>query len=550
LRNVLVTLSILTLLSSCSSFAVKQQAEAQRNSLKAAVINSFTHQFAINIYALKSTSLNPDTEYISNAVPDILLTYLKPMENETVFVPFDRFQFELTPDIANIIIISNSIFSNYLTNIKSDFTQFTTNYSFVTNPVTLTNTNYSESFDTVKQRQIQNINLSFINTNIIVKMTNMTLSNIIHTNKNIIEKPQYLSLLKNEYPELISNFQYVPIVVNKVFDSAGTTNFTNYTSYLTGSFTVIKKRNGPNEISFQFKLKKFIYETNEITMNMASREDMVSDNLYDLLKTIRKFIINKTNGDIVVVTTPNDANIYLDGFFIGKSPLYYPAVPTGPHQISFLKEGYNQEVIQTVITENKTNLIQKSIYKLQTGGVVNIESFPTNSSVYVDSVFYGNTPVSLSNLTIGVDHRLKIQSFDTNFYPFFHVFKLNDTNALINIKSRLLPYEGTPASTRQLLWWGAYGSWALTLGCFTYAIYTHYQLSYYTDLYYAQGDSQSYNKLIYYQNLNNTATTFGTISGVLSLGVTAYALFNEEIYMGLQYQPQNKETSVTVAMMF
>jgi hypothetical protein len=455
LRNILTTLITLIILSSCSSFAVKQQAEAQRNNLKAAVTRSFVNSFSINIYALKSISQYPDTEYISNAVPDILLTYLKPMENETVFIPFERFQFDLTPEIIALIIVSNSIFSNYLTNIKSDFTQFTTNYSFITNPVTITNTNITESFDTKNLRQIQNINLTFFNTNKINKMTNFIISNILHTNKYIIEKPQYISLLKNEYPELISNFQYIPIVVNKIFDSTGTTNLNNYSSYLTGSFSVSKKRNGPNEISIQFKFKKIIFETNEITMSMVTREDLVSDNLYDLLKTIRTFVINKTNGDIVVVTTPNDANVYLDGFFIGKSPLYYPAVPVGVHQFSFLKEGYNQEVIQADILADKTNLIQKSIYKMKTGGVVNIESYPSNSSVYIDSVFYGNTPLSISNLTISADHRLKIQSFDTNFYPYFHVFKLIDTNSIINIKGRLMPYEGTPASARQWIWWGA-----------------------------------------------------------------------------------------------
>ncbi len=265
------------------------------------------------------------------------------------------------------------------------------------------------------------------------------------------------------------------------------------------------------------------------------------------LKETRNFILNRPTGDVIINTEPDDANVYYDGVFIGKSPLYYPAIPAGKHQFSFLKQGFQHTVIQADIIKGKTNIITKSIEKMRVGGIVHINSTPTNANVFVDSYYIGNTPLVLSNLTMETYHRVKIQSQETNRQPFYHSFIIKNPDQQHYINASFSEYEGSPNWLRKTLWYSTYAAWGITLGFVGLNIYSHYMQEHYLDLYFSSKDTAYLDKAAYYAALYDASSTWGIISGLVSLGFTAFALYHEEVYLGLRW---NNPSSISTYIAF
>ncbi|OHD55035.1 MAG: hypothetical protein A2Y33_14600 [Spirochaetes bacterium GWF1_51_8] len=306
------------------------------------------------------------------------------------------------------------------------------------------------------------------------------------------------------------------------------------TMYITGSYKIQSQGKGPTVIELKMKLIKVTGVTNEEIHTLVCREDELSDKIIDFLKPIRQMIMNRPTGDVILSTSPELANVYLDGSYIGKSPLYYPSVPGGTHQFAFIKDGYNMKNIQAVIMTNITNLIKTPISKLAEGGMVFIGSVPTNCMVFIDSLYVGNTPVQVSNLALGVEHRVKVQTITSNgLVPFYTVFTLKHPEEEITITAWMKDYEEvSPKSAQKAAWFAAYAGWGVTLGIVGASIYTHYQSEYYKDLYYANNVTTYLDIANEYESVNKTTYTLIIISGIISAGLTGNALYQEHVYLG------------------
>ncbi|NPV00243.1 MAG: PEGA domain-containing protein [Brevinematales bacterium] len=308
-----------------------------------------------------------------------------------------------------------------------------------------------------------------------------------------------------------------------------------YTVYINGSYKIKSQGKGPTEIEVTLNLIKVAGATNTNVYKLVCREDQLSDKILEFLKPIRELILSRPSGDLIILTEPAAANVYLDGSYLGKSPLFYPAVLGGKHQIAFIKDGYNLKNIAVNVLTNMTNIVSAPISKLNEGGMVYIGSYPTNCLVFIDSIYMGNTPLQVSNLTIGVEHRVKILTGDTNEYkPFYTIFKLNNPDQEIMINAWLRDYqEVSPKEIQKAAWIAAYSGWGLTLAAFGVGIYTHYQSEYNYDLYNVthqpvnkvQGDD--------YQNIGKTCYTISIITAIAAAGLTHNALYQERVYLGL-----------------
>lgn len=105
---------LLFVIGSCSTILVKQEQEDQRNKLSKAIIDSVTGRYTIIVYPFKNLTGEKDLDYLTNALPDMLETHLKPIEYETSFIPFENADFTMNSNVINLIEASNSIFTNYL----------------------------------------------------------------------------------------------------------------------------------------------------------------------------------------------------------------------------------------------------------------------------------------------------------------------------------------------------------------------------------------------------------------------------------------------------
>lgn len=542
----------LLIMTSCSNYVMIQEQKRQKELLSAAIVKDSSRQFTIHVYPVECNSKNPEVFYISKALSEIMANYLKPMMNEVIIIPYD---YQTNQEIVNLILDTNSMFSNYLTNMETVSTQFVYDVvsTLITNIIVITNVEET----LVQKKKTKVYSYTYITNTNEQNVTNISISGITSTNRNVLTESRYRDLLNTEFPELTNSLTRVPIVVVKNFDTNDDlTNIspeteTNF-SQIYGSFSAFQNKNGPNDIQLKLTVIKHINKKETLNLSLNSREDRVSDKIYDLLKPIRKFYLDRPTGDVVLVTDPIDANIYIDGTYIGKSPLLYPAVTAESHQFTFLKPGYSQTSLRAEVLEDKTNVIYKIITKLKSGGTVEIDSDPTNANVFIESSYVGNTPLTVTNLTLDMDHRVKILNTDTNFDlpAYYHTFKLHNESDTYKINANLVPNYAFKSFMKETLWWTTMGGWGITLAFIGLNIYTHYQYEYNMDYYLmyknAGNDSYAnayYNNYLDFYNLNQTSFTGFVISTMVSLGVTAIMLYNNEVYLGLNVDPQQNTTA-------
>ncbi len=557
------------LICSCTSGFIREEEARQRTNMSDAILSTFPYRYTISIFPFQNLTGDHDLDYLTNAVPDMLDSHLKPIENETFFLPFDKLNFKMTTNIVQLAELSNSIFSNYLILMPAVITQYNEQIStngvttvIMTNSITnstnkiITNAPSLQSLLTAGQGQF------IITTNLVTNIiTNRTVSNIIETNLPRLVRDNYIYLLFNEFSALTNTICYLPIDLRRTNDrpvsnfistnktvisntnlSGTNTNIIsnaspNYYSEIRGRIRLVEKRIGPNVLRIDITVTNIVYKTNSFSLTTISREDRLPDKIFDFVKPLRTTYLNRESGDVLIDTQPEETSIYYDDTFIGKSPLYYPAIPAGMHRFSILKQGYSQVTLQADIIKDKTNFIYKSISHLETGGLVQIKSIPTNALVFIDSSYVGNTPLSLTDLTLQTTHRFSIETKSTNYVPFYGNFILQSTNQVYQVQAVLVGSQGTPDWEKRALWWGVYAGWGVTLFFIGENIYSDYERAYYSDLYYKNKTDDNLASMNYYDSINHSSTTWGVVSAMATLGLTGYALLNEEIYLGLELDP-------------
>ena len=142
--------------------------------------------------------------------------------------------------------------------------------------------------------------------------------------------------------------------------------------------------------------------------NIEVRKDKyksISKSVYVVLG--EKEIINIKNlepihGTLELRTSPTNANVYIDGQYLGQTPLVESNVIIGKHQLLFQKEGCSSKLISVEVIENELICINET---LQTGKEVLIKTDKSGDKLYIDGSFVGKTPF-ITHLSYG-KHELK-----------------------------------------------------------------------------------------------------------------------------------------------
>ena len=107
------------------------------------------------------------------------------------------------------------------------------------------------------------------------------------------------------------------------------------------------------------------------------------------------------HGSIGVESSPNGAQIYFNGNYRGLAPLTINDVYPGTYTISADMSGYRSYSTTVTVYAGSRSSVYCTLTQLQTSGSLYVISNPTNSNVYLDSVYKGVTPITLSNLATG-----------------------------------------------------------------------------------------------------------------------------------------------------
>lgn len=98
-------------------------------------------------------------------------------------------------------------------------------------------------------------------------------------------------------------------------------------------------------------------------------------------------------GSLNVISTPNFANLYIDGEKIGETPRFIKDLLIGSHELRLAKEGCAPIQKTIVIKKGETLEVKET---LATGKSVTVKTDRAGDKVYVDNTFVGETPITTS----------------------------------------------------------------------------------------------------------------------------------------------------------
>ena len=131
--------------------------------------------------------------------------------------------------------------------------------------------------------------------------------------------------------------------------------------------------------------------------SLTKRISIISDK-----ETVIEFLLG---GIINFTSVPTNVQVYLDGKYIGLTPLKSDRLPVGSHQIRFAKDKYKDKNM-TVILERGQEM-DVSVRLIPQKGSLSVSSDPPDAEVYLDGKLIGKTPLVIYGVLIG-KYSLKI----------------------------------------------------------------------------------------------------------------------------------------------
>jgi len=112
--------------------------------------------------------------------------------------------------------------------------------------------------------------------------------------------------------------------------------------------------------------------------------------------TSKRIVLNELarKYNLTVKSSPSGASLYIDGAYVGQTPITLN-LESGRHKILLRAEGYEDYTDTIYLYSNKTvniSLVAKNAY-------LKVKSDPGDASVYIDGVYVGQTPLSLTLLS-------------------------------------------------------------------------------------------------------------------------------------------------------
>lgn len=105
-------------------------------------------------------------------------------------------------------------------------------------------------------------------------------------------------------------------------------------------------------------------------------------------------------GTLAVSSSPRGAEVYVDGDFVGYTPVSFGDRP-GRHEVEVRLDGY-QTYRETVnVRPGTTTQVDARLTQVRRTGTVSFDSSPSGAEVYVDGRFIGTTPTSATTFDQG-----------------------------------------------------------------------------------------------------------------------------------------------------
>lgn len=107
----------------------------------------------------------------------------------------------------------------------------------------------------------------------------------------------------------------------------------------------------------------------------------------------------ETVGSIHVTASPSNAAIYLNGNYRGVAPLTITDLTPGTYSLSADRSGYQSDYTTVTVRAGQQSSMQFTLTPIEKYGSVKVSSSPSGAYVYMDGVYKGRTPLTLSSVS-------------------------------------------------------------------------------------------------------------------------------------------------------
>ncbi|TAM74894.1 PEGA domain-containing protein [bacterium] len=157
---------------------------------------------------------------------------------------------------------------------------------------------------------------------------------------------------------------------------------------------------------------------------------------------------DRGRGAIFISSLPSGADIWLDGTFVGESPILVSAVPPGHHVISVSKAGFTVQDVGVDVGSSDEPLMESvhlaaTTSALRQTGSLAIRSDIVGGVVYLDGVSIGRLPVVSRRLAAG-SHRVEVRAKGDSVARDVDVYPDTETVVVLHAASSAAPVVLAP----------------------------------------------------------------------------------------------------------
>ncbi|MBE7410600.1 MAG: PEGA domain-containing protein [Leptospiraceae bacterium] len=140
-------------------------------------------------------------------------------------------------------------------------------------------------------------------------------------------------------------------------------------------------------------------------VNSFSESTSIKRAFQELEKTIivLKRSLNKKEMASIEVSTGDEKNtlIFLDGAYLGKTPIDKKEVVSGKHELFLFKDGFLPQTKEIQISTNSQNTFRFELKKIEAKGKISVVSDPPGADVYLGMTLLGQTPLKNISVPVG-----------------------------------------------------------------------------------------------------------------------------------------------------
>ncbi|MBN8221933.1 MAG: PEGA domain-containing protein [Spirochaetes bacterium] len=153
----------------------------------------------------------------------------------------------------------------------------------------------------------------------------------------------------------------------------------------------------------RLKLEVLLCQGTEVLLSQttdADEQELVAG-VNRLINPVRAKLTGDRYASLNITTNPGRASVYLDGQFLGKTPLKYSYLVPGKYELVLKLDRYEmaRHPVDAKVGETFSNSYDLALAKAI--GTIEVESDPQGAKIYLDADYKGTTPMKIENVPAG-----------------------------------------------------------------------------------------------------------------------------------------------------